>query len=569
MRVISIIFLLVLSTTLLSQNLIINGSVENFSICHTITSDTAISSVNGWYSPSLNSPDYYNSCAGPLSSGGNFSMPNNSIGYQYPRSGNTYAGFYAYYGTNSNGGKEYIGINLDTNLIANKTYNLRFFYSNAGELIPTQNNPANYYYCSIDSLAIVFTDSVTKYNTYNTIPLNPQVYDTSGYNMDTVIWKEFKGDYTASGNERYIVIGYFNYRGANNIQSSIPLPPNTFMDAYYYLDDVAIWPADTVPPVADAGMDTTICRGGKARLGTHTYNDYIYEWWPAATLSNDSGGVVWASPDTTTTYFLQATDDIYTKTIDSVTVFVNNCGQNDTTVCVEQQFVMGSTNNPLWIYQWSPSTWLSSDTVGMPLCNPLVNQNYQLLITNAVGDTIALDSTNLIVGSCYYAEAGIDSLICKGDSLQIGMQLYSFIDYAWSPNFMISDTAIGNPMVWPDTLTWYFLQVVDTMGNISYDSVLVDVQVCPGFEELVFNGVGFKVYPNPSNDIINFEFSKNLNTNTMIIIYDILGNEVYSNTISQSKLFRLDISNLANGIYFYKINDSERNKASGKFIKQK
>jgi len=568
MRVISIIFLLVLPTALLSQNLIINGSVENFSICHTIISDTAISSVNGWYSPSLNSPDYYNSCAGPLSSGGNFSMPNNSIGYQYPRSGNTYAGFYAYYGTNSNGGKEYIGINLDTNLIANKTYNLRFFYSNAGEIIQTQTYPYTYYYCSVDSLAVAFTDSAIKYSTYSIIPLNPQVYDTSGYNMDTVIWKEFKGEYTATGNESFIVIGYFNYRGTNNIQSSIPLPPNTFMDAYYYLDDVAIWPADTIPPIADAGSDTTICRGGKARLGTHTYNDYIYEWHPAATLSNDSGGVVWASPDTTTTYFLQATDDIYTKTIDSVTVFVNNCGQNDTTVCVEQQFVMGSTNNPLWIYQWSPSTWLSSDTVGMPLCNPLANQNYQLLITNAAGDTIALDSTNLIIGSCYYAEAGIDSLICKGDSLQIGMQQYSFVDYAWSPNFMISDTAIGNPMVWPDTITWYYLQLTDTMGNISYDSVLVDVQVCTGIESVKAKDKKIIVYPNPADDILYIEFSNKTDHIYTISIFDVLGKEILHKYINTSTKSSIDIQYLESGMYFYSISTNNQTLEKGKFIKR-
>ena len=378
--------------------------------------------------------------------------------------------------------------------------------------------------------------------------------DTSGVYCDTVNWIEINAQYTATGNEHYIALGSFKKTGHPVYYTCGPTQ-FSWAKSYYYIDDVAIWPADTVPPVADAGSDTTICRGGKARLGTHSYADYIYQWWPAATLSNDSGGVVWASPDTTTTYYLQATDDIFTKTLDSVTVFVNNCGQNDTVVCVEQPFVMGSTNNPLWSYHWSPSTWLSSDTVGMPLCSPMGSQNYQLLITNAAGDTIALDSTHLITGSCFYAEAGKDSLICKGDSLQIGMQHYSFVDYAWSPNFMISDTTIGNPVVWPDTATWYYLQLSDTMGNVTYDSVLVDVQVCTGLESVKNNGKGVKVrvLPNPANDKFTIELSNKEASISRIVITNLLGQKVYDKYFGNSYKESINTSSFEKGIYLIEV----------------
>jgi hypothetical protein len=230
---------------------------------------------------------------------------------------------------------------------------------------------------------------------------------------------------------------------------------------------------------------------------------------------------------------------------------------------------MGSTNNPLWIYQWSPPTLLSRDTVGMPLCSPMANQNYQLLITNAAGDTIALDSTIMIVGSCYYAQAGNDSLICKGDSLQIGSQHYSFVDYAWWPNFMISDTAVGNPMVWPDTITWYYLQLTDTMGNISYDSVLVDVQICTGIKVISapLNHL-VRVHPNPANNSITFEFST-INSKTEISIYDIFGKEIMHKDFSDKKTFTLNISALSGGLYFYKVYNTASGKTeSGKFIKE-
>jgi len=61
------------------------------------------------------------------------------------------------------------------------------------------------------------------------------------------------------------------------------------------------------------------------------------------------------------------------------------------------------------------------------------------------------------------------------------------------------------------------------------------------------------VYPNPAKNSITFEFSEDINTNVQIIIYDIFGKEVIHRDFSQKKLFNMDISSLANGIYFYKI----------------
>ncbi len=562
MKYIILIILSLFFLNIKAQNLIVNGSAENFSNCLHFQSDTAINNIIGWYNPTTNAtPDYFNPCDSTTYF--YFFSPNNFAGFQYARTGETYAGFATF---GANWAREYIGISINQQLTANKTYKFRVYVSNAGlQFINTHYNA--YYYNSIDSMGVYFTDSIRQYNTSQRLNLTPQIYDTTGYISDTVNWHEITGTFVATGNEHYLIIGDFNYRTYSVayflFTPPIPIYGYSGITPYYYLDDVALWPADTVPPAANASPDTTICRGGKARLGTHNYGDYIYEWWPAATLSNDSGGVVWASPDTTTTYYLQATDDIYTKTMDSVTVFVNNCGQNDTVVCVEQQFVMGSTNNPLWNYQWLPSTWLSSDTVGMPLCNPMANQNYQLLITNAAGDTIALDSTIMIVGSCYYAQAGIDSLICKSDSLQIGMQHYSFIDYAWSPNFMISDTAVGNPTVWPDTLTWYFLQVVDTMGNISYDSVLVDVQVCIGIQPSATLSGQVKVYPNPASDIINIDILDIKEAD--FILYNSFGQEVMQ--ISILKGFnQINIKNLSEGIYYYSIKKEDIQIKRGKLI---
>ena len=137
------------------------------------------------------------------------------------------------------------------------------------------------------------------------------------------------------------------------------------------------------------------------------------------------------------------------------------------------------------------------------------------------------------------------------------MQQYSFVDYAWSPNFMISDTAIGNPVVWPDTITWYYLQLSDTMGNISYDSVLVDVQVCLGVEPTQTSLQWVKVYPNPANNNITIPYYIPKKSNAIIEIIDISGKIVQSYNLGQIPIGShkqiINTTNMEIGVYFYRL----------------
>ena len=553
-RIILLQIYLIISLNLFSQNQISNGSFELFvnGTIYPPQNYHHLDSVLNWSFANVTcdvwSPNILGCCH----------TPNTGYGYQIPRTGTNYCG--GLYNSQINkltgeiiAWQEIPQVHIDNPLIQGVTYRVRAFISNGW--------PSNGNYVALDSFGFIFSDTAYSMLTFgqyanNPMPFPPSVLDTSGiYYSDTTKWYEVSGEYTAHGGEEYLILAYFLSVG------SYPYLPKIHqytyqlfhIGTYNLFDDVAIWPADTIPPPADAGQDTTICQGGKARLGSHSYSDYIYEWWPAASLSNNSGGVVWASPNITTTYYLQATDDIYTKTVDSVTVFVNNCGQNDTTVCVEQAFVMGSSNNPSWQYQWSPSTYLSSDTIATPQCTPLGNQLYHLLITNAVGDTIAKDSTHITVGSCYNASAGLDSLLCKGDSLQIGMQQLSFLNYSWSPNFMISDTTIGNPVVWPDTSTLYVLQLEDTLGRITYDTVWVGVQICQGIEELRNKSKSIVIQPNPAQESIQIRFvGSNLTSQAYSLqIVNLVGEILQEVSIKSSQ--SINISSLASGTYIVRI----------------
>ncbi|MBR9978284.1 MAG: hypothetical protein KFH87_09365, partial [Bacteroidetes bacterium] len=78
-------------------------------------------------------------------------------------------------------------------------------------------------------------------------------------------------------------------------------------------------------PVAFAGQDTTICRGGNARLGGEASGGtppYSYEWYPPGTVSNARVARPMASPLTTTSYRLTVTDAEGAVTSDTVVVTV-------------------------------------------------------------------------------------------------------------------------------------------------------------------------------------------------------------------------------------------------------
>lgn len=80
-----------------------------------------------------------------------------------------------------------------------------------------------------------------------------------------------------------------------------------------------------------------------------------------------------------------------------------------------------------------------------------------------------------------YINAGDDSLICEGDSLQIGMPNTNFSDVTaeWSPKTRLSDYTSLAPIATPDRTTLYHLTITDLSSNIVYrDSVLISVAPC-------------------------------------------------------------------------------------------
>ena len=76
-----------------------------------------------------------------------------------------------------------------------------------------------------------------------------------------------------------------------------------------------------------------------------------------------------------------------------------------------------------------------------------------------------------------------------------------------------------------------------------------------------FNKNAVKVYPNPANDFINFDFAKASN---QLSIFNAQGKLVFKQIIAGGS-FQLNTANLARGLYFYQAN-FENGRKNGKFI---
>jgi hypothetical protein len=233
------VFLFLIKNILFSQNLIQNGSFENFTAPVNCSGGSGGFDnyanfpvnhvVDYWYS--LSSPDYFT----PLCNGANNDgAPLNIFGYIQAKNGNAYAGFLTYL----KGGetKEYIYQQLPQPLQSGEIYCLSFFVSRVDRSPYSVANIGAYFSNTIPTL-------------YNGIYVNktPQIINQNGIITDTIGWTQIQGCFTANGGEQYITIGKFNTTGTDTLNSGTnnPILFNPDM-SYYYIDDITLIDQTTI-----------------------------------------------------------------------------------------------------------------------------------------------------------------------------------------------------------------------------------------------------------------------------------------------------------------------------------
>lgn len=130
-------------------------------------------------------------------------------------------------------------------------------------------------------------------------------------------------------------------------------------------------------------------------------------------------------------------------------------------------------------YSWSPVTGLTNPGISNPVASPANSTTYTLTVVNTVG--CSGDSTVMVnINDSVIATFLKDTMLCKGDSITIGVPSSSGISYTWSPGNYLSDSLASNPVAFPIQSTVFKLtMIIDSSGCSSLDDLLITVNDNP------------------------------------------------------------------------------------------
>lgn len=269
------------------------------------------------------------------------------------------------------------------------------------------------------------------------------------------------------------------------------------------LDDIAFSPC--IPcqiQQLTASNDTTVCESEPVPLNATANSTVTFQWSPPGGLSNAGIANPIATPATTTSYIVTATDPLGCLLKDTVNITIDQGPDFDLpamdTICAGDDLLMPLTTTGTYQYQWSPTTGLSCTTCAQPIVNITQTTTYSVTVTNTNGCTLT-DSIRINVAARPIVDAGPDRIICNLPFTQLAgtySDSTAMGTVVWSPPTGLSHTFILNPVARPTNTTTYTLTIANAYGCTSSDTVRVirsvavadagpDTTICPGQSTMI------------------------------------------------------------------------------------
>jgi hypothetical protein len=303
-----ILILSILTTLAKGQNLIPNPSFETYTLCPNAGSE--IYSAVPWTGPTTNSSDYFNVCSPTRG------VPRHgAYAFQYPKTGNAYAGIWGLNGIGTNY-REYAQTSLLSPLVAGKCYYIEFYINLYNNLNFGINNIAAHISSTAFTSTLSFPGNILNLTPHAIKFGNPVI-------TDTLNWTKISGIYDAIGGEEYIIIGNF----FDDLNTDTVTMQGGYPGAYYYIDDVSLVPIDSMNLSAFAGNDTTIIFGDSTFIGQEIFG-LDCNWYNNNQLIATNISGIYVTPTVTTTYVVEQSlcGNI---TYDSLVVTVNPVGVHE------------------------------------------------------------------------------------------------------------------------------------------------------------------------------------------------------------------------------------------------
>lgn len=232
MERLSLLFVIVIGSSVQAQNLVPNHSFEQADTCwHFSGFYYPQDGPLDWFSGG-ESPDYFQACGGY---GAVYSQPLNYVGFQYPQDGADYVGILTY-ATSPYPTREFLMVELNTSLTVGQTYYVSFYANVAWN----SNTQYPYVWMASNNVGALFTMQSRQWEQDDPLPAmvnHAQVY-SPWIIEDTVAWTLVSGSFVADSAYHYLMIGnHFDnaHTDAVAVGSSIN-PPS----AYLFIDNVCV-----------------------------------------------------------------------------------------------------------------------------------------------------------------------------------------------------------------------------------------------------------------------------------------------------------------------------------------
>ena len=269
----------------------------------------------------------------------------------------------------------------------------------------------------------------------------------------------------------------FVVKDSNCVANGVPIS-----QAFTY--PVYIWPYTKIL------KDTTICPGDSTHLlavgGGNFSWGVLPGGSPLSTLSCTTCKNPTARPTVTTRYtvFSGINNGICNHNRDTVTITVAqvpvfNLGP-DTSTCVNNSIQFNTHLQPVtgisYHIKWTPSTWLSNDTISNPIGNPLLDTSYVVTITPNGQSRCASKDTIRVAVLQGFALYNKDTAVCKGATININASGDPRYTYAWTPTNGVASSTILNTSITADTSRTYTVKATHAGCRDSSQKFYIDVQ---------------------------------------------------------------------------------------------
>lgn len=331
------------SLALFAQNLVPNHSFDMVDSCNFVIPHTPAF----WTSPAtLGTPDTYHNCATI-----NTLRPPDILACDnlIPHSGDGFAGLLVY----GFFPKEYLQAKLERPLQRGHKYYLEFYAS--------AKNNCNGNYSYTDGIGLGFSDveieTEIPYGDDRPLPIPVGLDNTTGVINNVGTWRKISGCYTATGDEKYVIIGSYKTNAQTLLDAT---NPSAVLQNYIFVDDVSVIEFDILP-------DTILLCNDAVTLSGNFYN-LDFQWNTGENndaITVDSGGKYIARVDYKG---CKMADTTYVFDVRTVTEF-----ERSFTICEDKPTIL-KPNMP-GIYAWSNGSNVEQITINQ-------RGNYQATVVN-------------------------------------------------------------------------------------------------------------------------------------------------------------------------------------------